>query len=602
VVLHVARHRERELPLRSAYFLFFAALTVAGFLAFAASDLGHERSRLFQDFAESEKVLATQLAGELAKELHEIDEDSRLVAGLVHRTSVRSAERDRATGALVHSAFEALAAVVRQYRFVGLFNPSGPTVAAPDPSERAETVNDFRAWSAEAAARATAKGSTVLDGPRESGGRQFYLYATPLEEAHAVVMVWDAPLFLQTVLRPRPAQARYFILDPSSTMWIGCGQPRACRGLPLAQWTAIEALGTVAGSLQTEEGATWGADRVAASLGLPQRSAVLAWHRIVGPDERPWVMGVVASAAALEAQERSLWKRLLMVSAAIVLSLSGAALVILRHLRRTAVLQERLRTAQEVATLREKSLSEIKSLEQQLVRAEKFASIGVLTAGLAHEIGTPLTIIRGRAESLQGQVSDATVRRGLDSVVAQIDHISATIRQVLDFSRAQPVELRPTDVRAAVTAVLALLDWRFRQQSIHVRVEADGELPRLAADPDQLQQVLVNLLMNAADACRAGGSIVVRLRKDGDSARVGLEIEDDGCGIPPENINAVFDPFFTTKKRGEGTGLGLPVVASIVRNHQGEISLSSEAGRGTRVQVWWPASVEHGRREEGAAR
>jgi two-component system sensor histidine kinase HydH len=225
---------------------------------------------------------------------------------------------------------------------------------------------------------------------------------------------------------------------------------------------------------------------------------------------------------------------------------------------------------------------------------------GVLTAGLAHEIGTPLTIIRGRAESLLERVSDPAIRRDLGSVVAQIDQISAIIRRVLDFSRAQPVEVKPTDVRASIASVVSMLEWRFRGKSLAVEIDGPEGLPLIAADPDQLQQVLVNLLMNACDACARRGRVSVRLRPDGGAVPgVRIEIVDDGCGIPAGNINAVFDPFFTTKKRGEGTGLGLSVVASIVRNHYGEVSLTSQEGQGTTVTLFWPAVVA--RRERAHA-
>jgi signal transduction histidine kinase len=104
--------------------------------------------------------------------------------------------------------------------------------------------------------------------------------------------------------------------------------------------------------------------------------------------------------------------------------------------------------------------------------------------------------------------------------------------------------------------------------------------------------VLVNLLLNACDACDSGGSITVRVRSPAGSSQVVIEIQDDGCGIAAEDLNAVFDPFFTTKKRGEGTGLGLPVAASIVRNHQGEITLRSQKGTGSTVAVTWPMALE----------
>jgi signal transduction histidine kinase len=257
--------------------------------------------------------------------------------------------------------------------------------------------------------------------------------------------------------------------------------------------------------------------------------------------------------------------------------------------------------AQDVtALLLVEDLSELKSLEKQLVRAEKLITVGVLTAGLAHEIGTPLGIIRGRAEVLLARVNDPTVARDLESMVRQIDQIASTIRQVLDFAHAQPVEFRAVPAEEAVVSALAMLDWRLRQKGVSVRMDTETRLPPLAADADQLQQVLINLLLNACDACSTPGLIVVRLRATEDGERLLLQVKDDGCGIAAGDLNAVFDPFFTTKKRGEGTGLGLPVAASIVSNHSGEITIQSQKGMGTTVTVSWPTAKE-GRSAHGPA-
>jgi signal transduction histidine kinase len=237
-------------------------------------------------------------------------------------------------------------------------------------------------------------------------------------------------------------------------------------------------------------------------------------------------------------------------------------------------------------------LSEVKSLEKQLVHAEKLGTVGVLTAGLAHEIGTPLGIIRGRAEVLLGKVKDPAVASDLESVIRQIDQIGSTIRQVLDFARTQPVELRAVDPNQAIQSAVTILDWRLRAKEIFTRIDSPPDVPAIAADPDQLQQVLVNLLINACDACDRRGAIRIGARPASEKGTVIIEISDDGCGIASEDLNAVFDPFFTTKKRGEGTGLGLPVASSIVRNHHGEIALSSRKGEGTTVTIQWPVASE----------
>jgi two-component system sensor histidine kinase HydH len=691
---------------RRAYFISIAILAIAAVLAFAAHDLRLERTRLLDDFAASQRALAQEIGRDLAKELQEVDEDSRLVATMVERSY--AGLPPSAKNALVMSAFQALATVVRHYRMVGLFGPSGAKLVASDPNEPRAAVKEIVELSSATARRARGSRSAFLDGVHESGGRQFYLYAAPVNQDEVLVVASEARLLLHGPLRPRSPNVRYFAIDPSRAMWVGCREVDSCRALPLAQWSAVEGLRGFAEHLVTPSGASWGAEGLASAFGLPQRSAVLGWHTFEGPGHQPWMVGVINSAVTLESRERSLTRRLWVVALALVISLGAVAALVLRHLRRSAVLHERLRTAQQIAYLRERSekivenvpvgligltrdgsvalvnrflqervgqvtmgaplpqafpapagqvgaalegafreamregrpcslrgdevafpakrpayfearvipleqadedvsalvlvedLSELKRLEHQLVRAEKMVTTGVLTAGLAHEIGTPMTIIRGRAESLLERVTEPGIRRDLASVIAQIDHISAIIRRVLDFSRAQPVEVKPTDVRAAAASVVSMLEWRFRGKSLTVEVVGPDGLPAVAADPDQLQQVLVNLLMNGCDACARRGRLTVRLAVDpGPVPGVRIEISDDGCGIPAGNLNAVFDPFFTTKKRGEGTGLGLSVVASIVRNHYGEVSLTSQEGQGTTVTVFWPAVVARPERAHG---
>jgi len=244
-------------------------------------------------------------------------------------------------------------------------------------------------------------------------------------------------------------------------------------------------------------------------------------------------------------------------------------------------------------------LSALHQLRHQLIRAEKLITVGVLSAGLAHEVGTPLMVIRGHAEFLLEKIGGSPAAQHLQAIVEQIDHISATIRRVLDFSRGQPMQVTPTDVRHAVSRAVELLTWRLRTKHISVVTPSstNGELPPLAADPLQLEQVLVNLLMNAYDASFEGQVLevcyAVQPKVDaGEPDRVRIDIVDHGAGIRAEDVNAVFDPYFTTKKSGEGTGLGLTIVSQIVQNHQGEVSIHKTPGGGTKVTLSWPSAAE----------
>jgi signal transduction histidine kinase len=149
--------------------------------------------------------------------------------------------------------------------------------------------------------------------------------------------------------------------------------------------------------------------------------------------------------------------------------------------------------------------------------------------------------------------------------------------------------------------VAELLAFEARTRKVSVEVDVDAGLPPVAADPDQLKQVLVNLTLNALHACVSGGHVRLRARADPESAQARIEVVDDGAGIPDALRHRVFDPFFTTKKRGKGTGLGLTVAAQIIRNHGGEIDLDSAEGRGTRVLVRWPLATSGVEETDGQA-
>jgi len=240
-------------------------------------------------------------------------------------------------------------------------------------------------------------------------------------------------------------------------------------------------------------------------------------------------------------------------------------------------------------------ISNVRALESQLVRAEKLATIGVLAAGIAHEIGTPLGVIRGRAEYLLGKLGQAHPHAsGLRIIAEQIDQVSSTIGQLLDFSRVHPPQAVPTALEPVAAGVSELLRIEADRRGVALRLELAPRLPPLWADPDQLRQVLVNLVLNAFDACERGGQVRVSAARSEQDPRTGsrleLKVADDGCGIPREHQAQVFDPFFTTKKRGQGTGLGLAIVAQLVRNHGGEVQLVEQERPGTTVRLLWPVA------------
>lgn len=231
-------------------------------------------------------------------------------------------------------------------------------------------------------------------------------------------------------------------------------------------------------------------------------------------------------------------------------------------------------------------LSAIRTLEEQLVRAEKLSTVGVLAAGIAHEIGTPLGIVRGRAEYIAGKLGgESPHRAGLTSIIEQIDRVSRVIRQLLDFSRLQPANTMHVKLQGAFESVAQLLDVEAERRGLVLEIQPPGALV-VKADADQLQQVLINLILNGFDASGPGKSVQLSAVPVG--GNVELVVRDTGNGMSEDEQRRIFDPFWTTKKPGQGTGLGLAMVAQLVRNHGGHIHVSSTPSLGTTVRVAWP--------------
>lgn len=231
--------------------------------------------------------------------------------------------------------------------------------------------------------------------------------------------------------------------------------------------------------------------------------------------------------------------------------------------------------------------SALQRAEDRLLRSEKLATAGQLAAGIAHEIGSPLGVARGRAEMilLRGRVDDPDARN-LRTIVDRVDLVARLITQLLDYLRPQPSQIQPVDATRSLRLVAELLAPQAGTREVTLDVHGDDRAATLRADPGQLQQLLVNLVMNAIDACDERGRVTLSARPR--AGAVVLEVADDGRGIAPEDRAHVFDPFFTTKKRGQGTGLGLWVVAQVARAHDAEIELDSTRGTGTTFRIIWP--------------
>jgi signal transduction histidine kinase len=204
--------------------------------------------------------------------------------------------------------------------------------------------------------------------------------------------------------------------------------------------------------------------------------------------------------------------------------------------------------------------------------------VGQLAAGLAHGIGTPLHVLAGRARSLQDKATDAeAVRKNARILVDQCERITRIVDELLRYARTRPPERMPTSLGAAAAAVLDLLGGEARRAQVRLHLEQRGEVPLVLADADHLQQILLNLVRNALGATAPGGEVLVRLGTSDDQAWVRLEVKDTGVGIPDEAMARLFEPFFTTHGSSGGTGLGLPVVKTLVQAHGGQIDVASSS-------------------------
>jgi signal transduction histidine kinase len=235
-------------------------------------------------------------------------------------------------------------------------------------------------------------------------------------------------------------------------------------------------------------------------------------------------------------------------------------------------------------------------LQRGLERVDKLITLGQLSAALAHEIGTPLQILHGRARALLARAHDPEgTRKNAEILVEQTERITRIVEQLLRFARHRTTHALPMQLPSVAQSVLDLLGVEARRRGLRLTLDVAPDLPEVEADPDQVQQIVLNLMTNAFAATPNGGSVEVRLevgvlpRPDGSSARSArLVVKDTGRGIPADIRERLFEPFFTTRDAEGGTGLGLSVVKAIVTEHRGAISVESELGAGSSFAVDLP--------------
>ena len=230
-------------------------------------------------------------------------------------------------------------------------------------------------------------------------------------------------------------------------------------------------------------------------------------------------------------------------------------------------------------------------LMRRLRQTESLAIAGKLCSSIAHEVGTPLNIIAGRAElMLRALPQNSPLREDLDVIIGQIDRISRMIRAALDPFRQREPERTPTAPGSVAEVLRPLLQHFARTRGVTLAVSLPRNLPPVLVDPGHLQQVLINLLTNAIEATPAGGRVEVTGAHRADDGRPGvaIEVRDTGSGIPGELLPHIFDPFFSTKSAREGAGLGLAICRDLIRSNGSEIQVVSTPGEGTTFTVWLP--------------
>jgi two-component system NtrC family sensor kinase len=316
----------------------------------------------------------------------------------------------------------------------------------------------------------------------------------------------------------------------------------------------------------------------AAAFGLPARTALAGISRVAAGPSGSWEVIAIATAQRVRDREFSARRRLMLsvfLAAGLVLAFGGGAL---RMQRSELVLAREL----AVQDLRQRR-------DERLERANRAAAMGALAMGVAHEISTPLGVIAGRAEQMSPRVAgDERLSGDVGAILSQVDRINQVIRGLLGLARGDAPAAERIDPRQLVRNAVGLVEHRFGKAGVQLRESVAGSLPTINGDPRLLEHAIVNLLLNAFDACKDDGEVLIGVaRRD---AELEIAVEDSGTGISPSDAGRALEPFFTTKAREGGTGLGLAIAHEIVASHGGRLAFSTLAPRGTRAAIVIPAA------------
>jgi len=314
----------------------------------------------------------------------------------------------------------------------------------------------------------------------------------------------------------------------------------------------------------------------AVQFGLPPRTALAGLSRVDGGGAGSW--DVVAMASAERERDREDWaRRRLVLSvvtvACLVLAFGGIAL---RNQRKELMLERELALA-----------SVEQRRDERLERASKAAAMGTLAMGVAHEISTPLGVIAARAEQMMPRVApDERLSASVAAILSQTERINQVVRGLLGLARGDAPSAERIHPRELIDSAVALVEHRFAKAGVRLIRKGDADAPAVIGDPRLLEHAVINLLLNACDACEPGAEVEIEVRRDG--GEVEVAVVDPGVGISLADAGRALEPFFTTKARTGGTGLGLAIAHEIVASHRGTLVLSARAPRGTRAVIHLP--------------
>ncbi len=234
-----------------------------------------------------------------------------------------------------------------------------------------------------------------------------------------------------------------------------------------------------------------------------------------------------------------------------------------------------------------RDVSELQTIEHQMRQSDRLATVGQLAAGVAHEIGNPLTSISSLVQLLERRMTNPDHISKLSRIRANIERITKIVHELVDFTRPQATDVQHVQINDVIQNAVGLMAYDNRSQKINIELDLTSDLPRVKASPDKLHQVVVNLLVNAFDAMKEMGD-TIRITTGEQQAAIFIRVEDNGGGMDPDVQDKIFEPFFTTKDVGKGTGLGLSVSHGIINSMRGQLRVDSEPGAGATFLIEIP--------------